>query len=88
MEFKEYSDPEGRDYDITSSLEEESQKNRNEKKVDYSYLLADIIGILEDVTEEELMNEYGITMEEYSHPNKETLIKVKNTLLSKKHASR
>ena len=84
MQFREYTNPESKDYDIVSSLQEEPS-NQNTNKVDYSMLLADIIGILEDVDEEELMNNFGITMEEYSHPNKETLIKVRNYLISKKH---
>ena len=41
----------------------------------------DLIGILEDVTDEDIQNQYGISWEEYLHPNAETIEKVKKAFL-------
>ena len=84
MEFREYQNPEESDYDITSSLKTSSENNKQNQK-DYSYLLADLIGILKDVEEEEFIEEYGITMQEYLHPNKQVLLKVKQALMAKQN---
>ena len=46
MEFKEFTNPEGKDYDINSSFNSSVQINT------YSEQLDDLIGILEDITEE------------------------------------
>ena len=48
----------------------------------------DLIGILEDVTEEELQKQYGISMNEYLNPNAYTIKKVEekiNNLSSERH---
>ena len=73
MEFKEFTNPEERDYDINNSL---SSMNNISSVNSYSEQLCDLIGILEDVTEEELQEQYGISMNEYLHPTEETIIKV------------
>lgn len=75
MEFKEFSNPEGKDYDILSSRE-----TKEEKEVDYSLELANLIGILEDVSEADLKAQYGITLEEYYHPTPVVIAKVKMAL--------
>ena len=74
MEFKEFTNPEEKDYDINSSLESSTYNNQTFNP--YSEQLDDLIGILEDVTEEELQEQYGISMNEYFHPTEETINKV------------
>ena len=56
MEFKEFSNPEAKDYDITSSLGSNGSYGSNP----YVEQLTSLIGILEDVTEENLREKYGI----------------------------
>ena len=74
MEFKEFANPEERDYDINSSL---NSSNDNIQSVNpYIERLVDLIGILEDVSEDELQDQYGISMEEYLTPTQETINKV------------
>ena len=73
MEFKEFTNPEGKDYDINSSL---NSYNSSVQINPYSEQLDDLIGILEDITEEELQEQYGISMDEYLHPTEETINKV------------
>lgn len=74
MEFKEFTNPEEKDYDINSSLENNTYNFQSSNQ--YSEQLEDLIGILEDVTEEELQEQYGISMNEYFNPTEETIIKV------------
>lgn len=93
MEFREYSNPEEADYDITSSLKSKEEDNKKNKVSEYYRgLLMDLIGLLEDIDEKTLQADYGITLKEYFNPNKEVLLKVKRTLLAKqaekKHSSR
>lgn len=71
MEFREFSSPEGKDYDVTSSLSESSIANNQ-----YVEQLIDLIGILEDISEEELQEQFGISMSEYLEPNAQTIEKV------------
>lgn len=73
MEFKEFTNPEGKDYDINSSY---NSFNSSVQINPYSEQLDDLIGILEDITEEELQEQYGISMNEYLHPTEETINKV------------
>ena len=73
MEFKEFTNPEEKDYDIKSSF---NGYNSSVQINPYSEQLDDLIGILEDVTEEELQEQYGISMNEYFHPTEETINKV------------
>lgn len=79
MEFKEYNNPERKDYDISSSLNS-LQSNNESLQNKYSFQLAELIGILDDVTEEELQECYGISMDEYYNPNAETIAKVTQRL--------
>ena len=83
MEFREYGNPEEADYDIYSGIEEESMYD--EPGNIYVEQLMDLIGILEDVTEEDLMDTYGITMYEYLNPDAVTINKVKDKLQTGKH---
>ena len=89
MVFKEYSNPEAKDYDITSGLKSSSNEEKINKTNKYQEALIDLIGILEDASSDELMAKYGITTQEYLHPNKETLLKVRAaiSLNDKKHHS-
>ena len=73
MDFKEFTNPESRDYDINSSL---NSFNNITSVNPYSEQLDDLIGILEDITEEELQEQYGISMNEYFNPTQETIDKV------------
>lgn len=74
MEFKEYTNPEERDYDIKSSLNTTSSNTQSKQQ--YYMQLFDLIGILEDINEEELKETYGISMHEYFNPTAETIRKV------------
>ena len=74
MEFKEFSNPESKDYDINSSFGEVSTNSGVINP--YVEQLIDLIGILEDVTDEELQNNYGISVNEYFNPTAETIAKV------------
>lgn len=79
-EFIEYSNPEENDYDITSSLNNDKPINSDEERNFYFNQMFDLIGILEDVTEEEVMENYGITLQEYFNPNAEVIRKITEKL--------
>ncbi len=74
MEFREFSNPEGADYDLRVGEEEQTTYPEENPYVEQ---LLGMIGILEDVTDEEVMEQYGITMDEYFSPTAETIEKVK-----------
>ncbi len=78
MEFKEFSNPESKDYDINSNFGEVETNNATRNP--YTEQLIDLIGLLEDVTEEELQQNYGISITEYLNPNEKTIAKVKAAL--------
>ncbi len=80
MEFKEFTNPEERDYDINSSL---NSFNNSVSVNPYSEQLIDLIGILEDISEEELQEQYGISMNEYFHPTQDTINKVTERISGK-----
>lgn len=75
MEFKEFSDPLAKDYDITSSYDEVVSNTYAENN--YTEELINLIGVLEDGDDP---LSYGITWEEYLHPTAETISKVKEAL--------
>ena len=77
MEYKEFANVEGRDYDLYSN---DGSIKREESTNPYVEELVDLIGILEDIDEEELFNQYGITLNEYLNPNEETVRKVKEAV--------
>ena len=73
MEFKEFSNPEEADYDITSSMyydEDSSQANI------YRDQIFDLIGLLENIDDEEFLKEYGITKDEYMNPTADVVKKL------------
>ena len=78
MEFREYGNPEERDYDIKSGLNNnDSPSLHNIQEVNqYSMQLFDLIGILEDFNETELIKNYCITIQKYLRPTAETIQKV------------
>ena len=85
MEFREFINPEGRDYDINSSLNDDNYSSNSQSIQDankYYMQLFDLIGILEDFEESELIENYGITMQEYLNPTAETIKKVSEKLNS------
>ena len=85
MEFREFSNPEERDYDINSSLNDDNYSSNSQSVQDsnqYYMQLFDLIGILEDVEESELIENYGITIQEYLNPSAETIKKVSEKLNS------
>ena len=85
MEFREFSNPEERDYDINSSLNDDNYSSNSQSVQDtnkYYMQLFDLIGILEDFEESELIENYGITMQEYLNPTAETIKKVSEKLNS------
>lgn len=79
MGFREYSNPEESDYDIKSSL---SGNLSVQSKQQCFEQLFDLIGVLEDINEDELFENYGISMQEYLMPTKETIKKVSEKLNS------
>ena len=85
MEFREFSNPEERDYDINSSLNDDNYSSNSQGVQDankYYMQLFDLIGILEDFEESELIENYGITRQEYLNPTAETIKKVSEKLNS------
>lgn len=84
MEFKEYNSPEENNYDITSSLYFSESFNSDNQCNPYVEQLTDLVGILEDVSEVDLLQNYGISLQEYYNPNAETISKVRETLGIKK----
>lgn len=83
MEFKEFSNPEKEDYDINSSTDESITSNTVSNANIYVSQLIDLIGFIEDVTDEELQQEYGININEYFNPTALTITKVSKTLNNK-----
>ena len=77
MEYNEFANVEGRDYDLYSN---DGNMKTDSNTNPYSDELVELVGILEDVTDEDLMSQYGITMNEYFNPTEETIKKVKETL--------
>lgn len=83
MEFKEYSefiDPESADYDI--------KMNHKEHNNIYIKQLIELVGVLEDVNERDLLNNYGITIQEYLHPNEKVINKIINHLENSRSRSK
>lgn len=80
MDFREFSSPEGNNYDINSSFNSLGQVSNSNQDNIYSQQLMDLVGILEDVTESKLLEDYGITLQEYYQPSEETITKVRQHL--------
>ena len=84
-EFSEFDNPERQDYDINRvSVEKRNDELNQMIENDYDEQLIDLIGIVEDIDEEDFENVYGITVEEYNHPTAETIRKVKEKLANNK----
>ena len=82
-EFSEFDNPEEKDYDLHThgqNHEDELNKMMSDK---YQDELMDLIGIVEDIDTINMVEEYGITEEEYFNPTAETIKKVKAKLESK-----
>ena len=60
MEYREYANPEEKDYDlrVEEMFEENSSKNPNQET------LIELLGLQEDINEEQLLERFGITLEE------------------------
>jgi len=85
MEFREFSNPEAKDYDINSSLG--GQSNTNNSTSDRALMVekvVNLVGFLEDGEWEH----YGITEAEYMNPNKEVIAKIQNKLESDNQRSK
>ncbi len=80
MEFKEFTNPEEKDYDITSSLDA-AERAKREAKVDKIH--QDFTELLGDLGFPELyeLAPYGITNEEYNHPSLTTIKETKKNML-------
>ena len=89
-EFSEFPDIEEDDYDIKSGYidNEGNVLNTNNSYGDVSMDLAELIGLLEDDEFENIEELYGITQEEYMHPTKEVLKKVRDHLENTRGKSR
>ena len=85
MEFREFVNPESADYDVYSSLVNTQYSNIDNP---YDEQLAGLIGVLEDVSEKELLEKYGITYDEYLHPTEATIDKVMDAIQMEKGFSK
>lgn len=82
MEFKEYTNPEERDYDINMSLENTNNKENKHNRIHKEFFeLLSYLGFPE-VHE---LEGYGITEEEYTNPTLSTLKKLKDYALDLKY---
>jgi len=81
MEFKEFTNPEEKDYDIKSGFNDEENKISADEKTQIAIELISLLGgFLEDEELESIYENYGITVSEYMNPTRETINKVKNKL--------
>jgi hypothetical protein len=84
MEFREFSNPEGLNYDIESSLENKQVVTKQTVVNPYVESLMELVGLLEDGEWEE----YGITECEYMNPTADTIFKVEQCLDTKSNRIR
>ena len=77
-EFREFSNVEGRDYDLYSNDGNIMSNDGNQNP--YINELAELIGIVEEDEMPYLQERYNITEAEYFNPNEETIKKVKEAL--------
>lgn len=84
-EFTEYENPLGNNYDIKSARRNVDPKEEARKEKLNNELIEVLGGYLEDITEQELIESYGITMHEYLNPSEDTIEKVKSHLGSGRH---
>ncbi len=72
-EFKEFPNPEGRDYDLKA---DDPTVQRPGEINSYFMEILDLVGLLEDGE----WVKYGITENEYMHPTEETVNKIRASL--------
>ena len=77
-EFKEFNNPLEKNYDIPKEF-----GSMDVKSNPYSKYLVDLIGILEDINEQDLLKNYGISLNEYYNPTLEVIQKVEEHLRNK-----
>ena len=81
MEFKEFTNPEEKDYDIKSAYNGEENNIGADEKTQIAIELISLLGgFLEDEELDSIYENYGITVSEYMNPTRETINKVKNKL--------
>ena len=78
MEFKEFTNPEEKDYDITSSHDSAERVKVDKIHQDFTELLGDL-----GFPELYELAPYGITNEEYNHPSLTTIKKLKEYAMDK-----
>ena len=102
MQFREFRNPEEADYDIKSSLdlngEFKNDESRTQEDIHRQAILEamleamdwNMLEDLDEISDEELIDEYGITKSEYLNPTKETVLKIKKNKQGKnnQHKSR
>ena len=82
MEFKEYTNPEERDYDINMSLENTNNKENKHNRIHEEFFYLFFYLGFPEVHE---LEEYGITEEEYNNPTLSTIKKLKDYALDLKY---
>ena len=75
MEFKEFTNPEEKDYDITSSFSKTERAKKTSRENKISQIFTESLGNLGFPELYELAH-YGITDEEYTHPSLDTIKKL------------
>lgn len=81
-EFSEFDNPEEKDYDLRTHSSNHEDELDNMMSDKYKDELMDLIGIVEDIDSINMVEEYGITEDEYFNPTAETIKKVKAKLES------
>ena len=80
MKYNEFKTPEKNSYDISVNVDENYGVVSSNG---YFEILTDMIGILDDVSEDDLIESFGITLDEYLNPNEDVISKVKYKLEEK-----
>ena len=75
MEFKEFTNPEEKDYDITSSFSKTERAKKTSRENKISQIFTESLGNLGFPELYELAH-YGITDEENTHPSLDTIKKL------------
>ena len=84
MEFKEFTNSEEKNYDITSSFSktERAKKESKENKISQSF--TELLGAL-GFPEVDELSPYGITEEEYMNPSLTTIKKLREYAMDQKY---
>ena len=83
-EFVEFTNPEEKDYDITSSFSETERAKKTLRENKISQIFTELLGDLGFPELYELAP-YGIADEEYTHPSLDTIKKLKEYAMDKKY---